>query len=127
MEGSIIGLLVWLQVKHFFADYLLQSPWMISGKGHFGRPGGYAHAAIHIIGTAPALVYAGLGGGLTALILAGEFVIHFAIDHLKALESRARPESPNSARFWATHGADQLAHHLTYAAILFVTMRAMPG
>lgn len=118
-------MLVWLQVKHFIADYLLQTRWIISGKGHFDQPGGYVHAGIHILGTAPALIYVGIDAGLVALLLAAEFVIHFAIDHLKALQSRARPESPDSARFWAMHGADQLAHHLTYSAILFVVMRAL--
>jgi hypothetical protein len=125
MEGLLIGLLVWLQVKHFVADYLLQSPWIIGGKGHFDQPGGYVHAGIHIAGTAPALIYAGIGGGLVALLLVAEFVIHFAVDHLKALQSRARPQAPTSARFWAMHGADQLAHHLTYSAILFVVFRAL--
>lgn len=125
MEGLLIGLLVWLQIKHFAADYLLQTPWIISGKGHFDQPGGYIHAGIHILGTAPALIYVGLGGGLVALLLAAEFVIHFAVDHLKALQSRMRPQSPSSARFWAMHGADQLAHHLTYSAILFIVMRTL--
>lgn len=125
MDGLLISMLVWLQIKHFAADYLFQTPWIISGKGHFDRPGGYVHAAIHIIGTAPALIYVGLGGGLVALLLAAEFVIHFAVDHLKALQARMRPQSPSSARFWAMHGADQLAHHLTYSAILFVAMRSL--
>jgi hypothetical protein len=125
MDGLLIGLLVWLQVKHFAADYLLQTPWIISGKGHFDRPGGYVHAAIHIAGTAPALIYSGIGSGLVALLLAAEFVIHFAVDHLKALQSRARPQPTSSAGFWAMHGADQLAHHLTYSAILFIVMRVL--
>lgn len=125
MEGLLIGLLVWLQVKHFAADYLLQSPRIIAGKGYFNRPGGYVHAAIHVLGTAPALFYVGLGAGLILLLLAAEFVIHFAVDHLKAIQSRARPQSPSSARFWAMHGADQLAHHLTYSAILFIVMKAL--
>jgi hypothetical protein len=125
MDGLLIGLLVWLQVKHFAADYLLQTPWIIAGKGHFGRPGGYVHAGIHVLGTAPALVYVGLSGGLVALLVAAEFAIHFTVDHLKALQARMRPQSPSSARFWAMHGADQLAHHLTYSAILFIVMHAL--
>lgn len=124
MDSLLLGLLVWLQVKHFAADYLLQTPWMIAGKGHFDQPGGYVHAGIHIAGTAPALLYSGIGGGLVALLLAAEFVIHFTIDHLKALQARVKPQSPSSARFWAAHGADQLAHHLTYSGILFVVMLA---
>lgn len=125
MDGLIIGLLVWLQIKHFAADYLLQTPRIIAGKGHFDRPGGYIHAGIHVLGTAPALIYVGLSGGLVALLLAAEFAIHFAVDHLKALQARMRPQSPSSARFWAMHGADQLAHHLTYSAILFIVMRSL--
>lgn len=125
MEGTLIGLLIWLQVKHFVADYLLQSPWILSGKGHLGKPGGYVHAGIHVLGTAPALICVGLGGGLIAAVLAGEFAVHFIVDHVKALQGRTRPQSPSSARFWAMHGADQLAHHLTYSAILFVVMRAL--
>ncbi|MGV3548455.1 DUF3307 domain-containing protein [Rhizobium sp.] len=125
MEGLLIGLLVWLQVKHFVADYLLQSRWILADKGHFNRPGGYVHAAVHIVGTAPALIYIGLGAGLIVLLLAAEFLIHFTVDHLKALAGRVRPQSLNSARFWAWHGADQLAHHLTYSAILLVVMHTL--
>lgn len=124
MDGLLLGLLVWLQIKHFVADYLLQTPWMIAGKGHFDKPGGYVHAGIHIAGTAPALFYSGIGTGLVALLLLAEFLIHFTVDHLKALQGRAKPQSLSSARFWAAHGADQLAHHLTYSGILFVVMQA---
>jgi hypothetical protein len=125
MDGLLLGLLAWLQVKHFAADYLLQTPWIIAGKGDFRRAGGYVHAAIHVAGTLPGLVLCGLGAGLVALVLLCEFVIHFAIDHLKALQARARPQAPTSSRFWAMHGADQLAHHLTYTAILAVTARVL--
>ena len=124
MDSLLLGLLVWLQVKHFVADYLLQSPWIIAGKGHFDRPGGYIHAGVHIAGTAPALIYAGIGAKLILLLLLAEFVVHFTVDHLKAMQARAKPQSPSSARFWAAHGADQLAHHLTYSGILFVVMQA---
>lgn len=125
MDGLLIGLLVWLQIKHFAADYLLQNPWIMSGKGHFDRPGGYVHAGIHVAGTAPGLIYVGLSGGLVALVVAAEFVIHFTVDHLKAIQARTRPQSPSSARFWAMHGADQLAHHLTYSAMIYIAMRAL--
>ena len=124
MDSLLLGLLVWLQVKHFVADYLLQSAWIIRGKGHFDQPGGYVHAGIHIAGTAPALIYSGIEARLILLLLLAEFVIHFTVDHLKALQGRGKPLSPSSARFWAAHGADQLAHHLTYSGILFVVMQA---
>lgn len=125
MEGLLLGLLIWLQVKHFVADYLLQTPWILNGKGRLDHPGGYVHAGLHVLGTAPALLYAGIGAGLVLLLLAAEFAIHFAVDHFKARQARVRPRSPASAGFWALHGADQLVHHLTYIGIIHVVFLSL--
>lgn len=114
----LIGLLIWLQVKHFVADYLLQPRWMLEGKGHLRNPGGYAHAAIHAVGTLPALVFLGLDTNVILGLGVSEFAIHYAIDHVKAIHSRQHPAAMMTRAFWAAHGADQLLHHLTYAGIL---------
>ncbi|WP_087000606.1 DUF3307 domain-containing protein [Rhizobium sullae] len=113
----LIGLLIWLQVKHFVADYLLQPRWMLEGKGHVRNPGGYAHAAIHAVGSLPALVFFGLDTSAILGLAASEFAIHYTIDHVKAILSRQHSGGMTRA-FWAAHGADQLLHHLTYAGIL---------
>ncbi|APO75871.1 hypothetical protein AM571_CH03070 [Rhizobium etli 8C-3] len=113
-----ISLLIWLQVKHFVADYLLQPPWMLEGKGHIRNPGGYVHAAIHAVGSFPALVFFGLDMGIIFGLGASEFAIHYAIDHAKAIHSRQHSGDIMTRAFWAAHGADQLLHHLTYAGIL---------
>lgn len=124
MESALflIGLLAWLQVKHFVADYLLQPGWILEAKGDFHRAGGYAHAAIHVAGTIPGLLLFGLGGMTVAVLALGEFVVHFLIDHLKAIYSRNHPTTVTTPAYWATHGFDQLLHHLTYAAILLVAV-----
>jgi hypothetical protein len=115
-----LATLIWLQSKHFVADYMLQPAWMISGKGHFAKPGGYVHAGIHAIGTMPVL-WMSMPNVIWALFVgAGEFVIHFVIDHCKAVHGRQHPHPTNSRMFWTLHGLDQLAHHLTYSAILAV-------
>jgi hypothetical protein len=119
---SLIGLLAWLQVKHFVADYLLQPGWVLEAKGDFRRAGGYAHAAIHVAGTIPGLLLFGLGGMTIAVLALGEFVSHFLIDHLKAVHSRSRPADVTTRAYWAAHGFDQLLHHLTYTAILLVAV-----
>lgn len=114
----VIGMLVWLQAKHFVADYLLQSAWILSGKGDFRKPGGYVHAAVHALGSLPVYFVAGLGG-LAIIVLAGsEFVVHYIIDHIKAVYSRTHQSPTSSHAFWAVHGADQLLHHLTYSGLL---------
>lgn len=112
------AMLVLLQVKHFFADYLWQPGWMLAGKGDVTRLGGYAHAATHAVCSLPALAVAGLAPTTMAAFMAAEFAAHYAIDHGKAALSRRSHVGPDKPQFWALHGADQLLHHLTYAAMV---------
>jgi len=119
----VVGVLVCLQTKHFIADYLLQPPWIIHGKCHLDHAGGYVHAGIHAVGTIPALLYVGLGLTHLLTIIACEFVVHFVIDHTKALISARSRKGPATGMFWALHGADQFAHQLTYIVIMFVAIR----
>ena len=118
----LIGLLAWLQFKHFIADYVLQPAWILRGKGKLLHPGGYAHAGLHALGSLPALAIVGQDGpGLTTLV-AAEFVVHFVVDHFKAIHARTRPAAMTSRAYWAAHGADQLLHHLTYAGMLVLVV-----
>lgn len=114
----LLATLIWLQSKHFVADYMLQPGWMIGGKGDLARPGGYVHAGIHAIATMPILWISTPNLIWVVVVGGGEFVIHFVIDHSKAVHGRLHPQSMNSRLFWMLHGLDQLAHHLTYSAIL---------
>ena len=118
----IVSLLVWLQFKHFVADYLLQPPWILRGKGDFRKSGGYAHAGLHVCGSLPGLYFAGLDAGVIALLAVAEFSIHYLIDHTKAVHARHHPHAPSTRAFWALHGADQLMHHFTYSGLLLVAM-----
>ncbi len=118
----LIAMLAWLQLKHFAADYVLQPAWMIAGKGDLRKPGGYVHAAIHALATLPILWLSALDLIALAALFTGEFLVHFLIDHLKAVHSRHHPHSTHTRSFWVLHGADQLAHHLTYSAILAVVI-----
>lgn len=122
MSWFLLAMLAWLQLKHFVADYVLQPAWMISGKGDLRRSGGYVHAAIHALATMPILWLSVLDLKVIATVAAGEFLVHFLIDHLKAVHSRHHPHSMQTRSFWVLHGADQLAHHLTYSALLLVTL-----
>jgi hypothetical protein len=117
-----VGMLVWLQFKHFVADYLLQPAWIIRGKGDFRKPGGYIHAGVHACGSMPVLYLGGSSGLGIASLAAAEFVIHYLVDHLKAIDSRRRPRPTTTKGFWALHGFDQFLHHLTYSGMLFVIL-----
>jgi hypothetical protein len=118
----VVSILVWLQFKHFVADYLLQPKWILDGKGDFRKPGGYVHAGMHATGSVPAFWFGGLDGAGIVFLTASEFAVHYALDHVKALHSRHHPHAPVARMFWVLHGADQFAHQLTYATLLLVIM-----
>jgi hypothetical protein len=122
MSWLLLITLIWLQAKHFVADYVLQPAWMINGKGDLGRPGGYVHAGIHAFLTMPILWFTMFGWGWISAVVIQEFLLHFLIDHIKAVHARHHPHPASTRRFWMLHGVDQLAHHLTYSAILVLLL-----
>jgi hypothetical protein len=125
MFGLDLLLLVGLELKHFVADYLLQTGWMIGGKGNLGAPGGYVHAGIHAIGSALVLLIARIPLPAIALLVAAEFVIHYALDFAKVAYGHGVDPDQEAQRFWALHGLDQLFHQLTYAAMIYFALSAV--
>lgn len=115
-----IWALVALQIKHCLADFVWQSPWMIAGKAKYAHPGGVAHAGVHSVITGAILVGFGLPIGASVAVAICEFVVHYHIDYIKALTARRLGLGPNDPRFWSHLGFDQLAHQLTYLAIVAV-------
>ncbi len=138
MHDSLLPILMaGLLIKHFVADFPLQTLWMASHKGTFLHPGGLAHAAIHMVATLVVfIIMAGYittsGTTLFALILA-EGIIHYAIDYTKMNLDRKLNYSHllykngtitgrliTSNNYYLLLGVDQLLHGLTYVAILYV-------
>ena len=124
MVGVVFGLLIGLQIKHFIADYLLQPGWILSGKGDFTKLGGYAHAGIHAAFSLLLLVLFGTPLWVAAALFVAEFVVHYLLDYSKIHYSSGVHMNADPRRFWALHGIDQLAHQLSYAAIVYVALRA---
>ena len=125
MFGAFFVLLLGFQLKHFIADYLLQTGWMIAQKGDWRAAGGYAHAGVHVIGSAIVLALARVPLLAALLLLAAEFVIHYGLDFAKVRYGRGIDPDENAQRFWAMHGLDQLFHQLTYAAMIYFATMAM--
>jgi hypothetical protein len=123
--GWVLLLLLGLELKHFVADYLMQTGWMIAQTGKLLAPGGYAHAALHVIGSAIVLAIARVPLGWLLAILAGEFVAHYAFDFAKVYYGSGVDPDEHAQRFWALHGLDQLFHQLTYLAMAYLSLRAV--
>ncbi len=62
---------------------------------------------------------------LAAALFAAEFVLHYALDYSKIQYSKGVHIDTDPSRFWALHGIDQLAHQLTYAAMIFAVTKAL--
>ncbi|MCC6006645.1 MAG: DUF3307 domain-containing protein [Rhodobacteraceae bacterium] len=121
--GMIIAALVLFALKHFVADFVLQTGWMVQGKGRYGHPGGLVHAAIHVVGSVPALVVLAVAPSLFLLLLLGEGIVHYHIDYLKEGITRRLGVGPADKAFWVLLGGDQFLHHATYLAMVAIVLR----
>lgn len=111
-------------VKHTIADFFLQTPYQYLNKGTYGHPGGFLHAGIHAVMTVPVfLVLAPTSALFGLFILAGEFVVHYHVDWLKEQAVKKGGWQATDAWFWHALGLDQLAHMLTYVAIIILLVR----
>ncbi|MDK1387576.1 DUF3307 domain-containing protein [Sinorhizobium sp. 8-89] len=122
MAITTVAMLACLQLKHFVVDYVLQPAWILRGKGNFRMIGGYVHAGGHALGTVPALMLASAGMTRVAILVLAEFLAHYLIDYGKALLSRHSRADATTRAYWAMHGADQLMHQLTYAALILAAL-----
>ncbi len=114
MTDTILLLFFGFAIKHFLCDFVLQFDNMIQQKGTYGARGGLYHAGLHGWFTTVVL----LPFFPKIAILAGivDFVVHYHIDWAKM--QLTKNLSPADRAFWLWFGADQLAHYLTYIAII---------
>lgn len=115
-----MALLVLFQIKHMFADYFLQTPKMLTGRGQYWHMGRAQHASVHLVGSVLVLVPFGLPIALVVMLIVAEWIVHFNIDWGKARYSDARQHTPTDAGFWQAAGADQALHQLTYIGMVWV-------
>jgi hypothetical protein len=115
----LLALLI-LQLKHFVADFLLQTPYQFTNKGKYGHPGGMIHAGIHAGGSVLAFFVITPPLGIGVAIVIGEFIAHYHIDWLKENTVKRQRWVFPQAEFWWTFGADQALHQLTYLLIAAV-------
>ena len=121
--GTIFLALALFALKHFVADFVLQTRWMMTEKGHYGRLGGIAHATVHMGSSVPALVVLGAGPLAASILILFEGAVHYHLDFLKESISRRLAMDPSHKGFWILLGADQLLHQLTYILIVFLFIR----
>lgn len=120
---EIVILFVLFFVKHFLADYPLQTEYMLrkSSNSYGWKLPLATHCMVHAVMTYMILLtVVSLGmfsatWGVILLLVLMELVMHFVIDAWKA---RLCNSKPNQTAFWVALGADQMFHYLTYALII---------
>jgi hypothetical protein len=143
---QVFILLIFFQIKHYVADYLLQNEYMLK---KFLPDWGFfiplvAHCGIHAAFTLAVVLYVNPVLWWLALV---DFGVHFVMDRIKAgpkylgrfkaLSSReyvsnvrlqktrqegwqdAQREIRGNTFFWRSLGLDQMVHHLTHYAIIW--------
>ena len=126
---DILVLYLAFRAKQVICDFFLQTSWMANVKGSpFNMGGAKAlgmHAGIHAAFTfilmiifAPAFAWLG----------AVDFVVHAAIDRLKAAITNDKGWTYKDNQYWWAFGLDQEAHNLTHLAyIIIVVMYSAPA
>lgn len=111
-------LLALLLVKHFLADFPLQSQSMVAGKGqrHDWWDHLIAHCCVHWILTC-AILWCFVDIVMAAQFATIDGATHFIIDRLKAHPDLGGRWKPADKAFWNALGLDQLAHGLIYVLI----------
>ena len=117
---QILLLTVLLQVKHFYADFVLQTYMQTVKKGVWLDPIGISHSIEHGYCTLIVLLLFSLFAPITPLIMLTvtliEVIIHYVIDFSKVKYGSKDNTKPI---FWTQFGLDQLSHQLTYIAIIW--------
>src|SRR3989344_8897257 len=113
----LIWLLVFFQVKHFFADFVFQNVWMLQKA----RPSWdfvpplTIHCGIHGLSTLALVLYVNPRYWWLALL---DFVAHFFMDRIKAgPKYLGRYTDVRGKAFWIAFGFDQMFHHFTHLYI----------
>lgn len=114
--GTMAGFTLAFSVKHFVADFVLQTGWMAHGKE--GRTGWLVPLVAH------ALIHAGLALLICLVVLPRlwwlailDFTTHIIIDWGKSLVGRWGGWDSGHALYWWLFGLDQFLHQVTNIAL----------
>ena len=113
----LLGLLIFYQFKHFFADFVFQNVWMLqkSRPSWDFVPPLSLHCGIHGLATLALVLYLAPQYWFLAIF---DFAVHFTMDRIKAgPRYLGRFSDMRSKAFWVTFGIDQMVHHLTHIYI----------
>lgn len=121
----IVGMavLVVFQLKHFVADYPLQTPYMLAKFQELGwvKPLA-AHCLVHAVLTGGILLILAIPLWLIVSLMAFDFTVHFVMDRIKASPKMLGRYNVTEKKFWWSLGFDQMIHHITHYVIIYFVL-----
>lgn len=120
---DILLLIMLLQIKHWYADFKIQTYMQTVKKGVWLDPIGMSHTCDHIWGTLVALMvfdlFVPINAGLMLVIAIAEGITHYLIDYTKVKYGCKDNTKP---LFWNQFGLDQLAHQTCYIMMAYILL-----
>ena len=117
---EILALLFLFQVKHWYADFKIQTYMQTVKKGVWLDPVGISHTVDHIWTTLVVLMIFNFFHLIPAFTIIAVAVLegfyHYMIDYTKVKYGCKDNTKP---LFWNQFGLDQLAHQTSYLAIVW--------
>jgi len=115
-----ILILILLQIKHWYADFKIQTYMQTVKKGVWLDPIGVSHTLDHMWCTMLALLVASwffpISVASIIVVALVEGIYHYMVDFTKVKFGCKDNTKP---LFWNQFGLDQLAHQLSYLAIVW--------
>jgi hypothetical protein len=112
---ELLFLLLLLQIKHCYADFVMQTYIQTVKKGIWLDPTGISHTTDHMICTLVAMLifsfFVPVSAFAMILVTLIEGVVHYLVDYGKVKYGCKDNTKP---AFWTQFGLDQLAHQVTY-------------
>lgn len=113
-DGLLV--LILLQIKHWYIDFVNQSDEEVKHKGIYLNWLGVKHSLKH--GLATLLIFYFTDLDLSTILAVGlvDFLLHYHIDWAKMNWGNRDITTP---AFWNHLGLDQMAHQISYICIVF--------
>ena len=115
---DILLLLALFQIKHWYADFKIQTYMQTVKKGVWLDPVGMSHTLDHIWTSAVVLIIFSIFYPIPILtvpvVILIEGIYHYLIDYTKV---RYGCKDSTKPLFWNQFGLDQLAHQFSYLVI----------
>ena len=117
---EILILLLLLQIKHYYADFAIQTYQQTVRKGIYRDLVGISHSLDHVWSSIIALLLFSFIHPISPVVMlllpVVEGIVHYHIDWTKVHFGSKDLTKPV---FWNQFGLDQLAHQLTYIGMIW--------